>query len=128
MGSSMVNGSTAVRGVETGAPALGAIAGLMLIDHHGVPVWFLVLALTISLGFGMWSAAIRPRDPNERAERARIAKGNAGALWVMACTSVWLGDLGLPGAMMTALVLGLLGTRALESVEKRWLDTMGGPQ
>ena len=126
MGSSMVNGSTAVRGVETGAPALGAIAGLMLIDHHGVPIWFLVIALTISLGFGMWSAAIRPRDPNERAERTRIAKGNAGALWVMACTSVWLGDLGLPGAMMTALVLGLLGTRALEMVEKRWLNNMEG--
>lgn len=114
------------KGMETGAPALGTMAGLMLTDHHGLPAWFILLAITGSLVAGMISAASRPRDPSERAEAGRTAKGNALALWVLACATVWIGDLALPGAMMTALALGLLGTRALQAVEKRWLAGMGG--
>ena len=122
----MAGGAAVKQGIEAGAPALGALSGLLLSDHHGLPTWFVLIALTVSLLFGMWSAAAQPRDPAERAEQVRIAKGNAGALWILACASVWVGDMALPGAMMTALVLGLLGTRALEAIEKRWLRTMEG--
>lgn len=117
-------GNTTIKSIETGAPALGALSGLLLIDHAGLPLWFIICAITISLGFGMWSAAIRPSDPEERAERTRTSKGNAGALWILSCTAVWIGNLNLPGAMMTALVLGLLGTRALEAIERNWLKGM----
>ena len=78
--------------------------------------------MTVSLFFGMWAAAGRPRDPAARAELRRLAKHNSGALWILACVIVFEGELALPGAMMTALVLGLLGTRALEALEKQWLS------
>jgi len=110
--------------MNNGAPALGALAGLLLHDRHGAPVWLLLVVISASLASGLFAASGRSREAAARKEAERMAVRNAAALWFLACGIVWLGNLTMAGAMITALALGLLGTRALVAIEERYLKRM----
>ena len=130
---------TAQAGTNLAAGALGALGGLALVNDHGVPEWFMLVLITGSLLAGIWQSSSRPADLAQRKEARRAAKSNAAALWILAFVTVRISNTGVPGAMMTALVIGLLGGRALEALEasargQQILDTLarwwlgGGPK
>lgn len=104
-------------GTAVGATAWGALSGLLLADHHGVPEWIVVAAVSASLFAGMWQAAMSPAKAEERTEARRQAVGSAAALWVISLVAVHQADMGASAAAMAALVIGLLGGRALDALE-----------
>ena len=99
------------------APTMGAGAALLTLDYHGGPVWLLIAAVTLSLGFGMLSSAGRAQD---RQEAKRVSLVNAGALCVLAFGVVFKFDLDLASSAMAALMIGLMGTKALQMAERYW--------
>ena len=105
------------------APTMGAGAALLTADYHGAPAWLLIAAVTLSLGFGMLSSAGRAQD---RAEAKRVSLVNAGALCVLAFAVVFKFDLDLASSAMAALMIGLMGTKALQIAERRWLAKFPG--
>lgn len=110
----MAVGDTAWRLVS---PIAGALSGMLLQDHGGMSVGFVALMVAGSLGFGLWSAAGRNKNPDARHEALRLAFVNAGALWVL-CLSVTFGmSLALPAAMGMSLMIGLFGSRMLDRFE-----------
>ena len=112
-----------MRGQQVAAPALGAGAALLTQDYQGGPVWLLIVAVTLSLGFGMLSSAGRAAD---RTEARRVSLINAGALCVLAFGVVFKFNLDLPSAAMASLVIGLMGTKALQIAERYWLAKFPG--
>ena len=112
-----------MRAEQAVAPAMGAGAALLTQDYHGAPAWLLIGAVTLSLGFGMLSSAGRAVD---RAEATRVSLVNAGALCVMAFGTVFKFNLDLPSSAMAALMIGLLGTKALQLAERYWLAKFPG--
>lgn len=112
MDANLVNASA----VKIAAPVSGAAVGLMLQDFNGHPAWLVLVALTVSLAFGIASSIGRSDD---RAAAFSVSKWNAGALWVMAFVAVLWGKLDIPSSMITALVLGLMGSPAIEAFLKK---------
>ena len=112
-----------MRAEQVVAPAMGAGAALLTQDYHGGPVWLLIGAVTLSLGFGMLSSAGRAQD---RAEATRISLVNAGALCVLAFATVFKFDMDVASSAMAALVIGLLGTKALQIAERYWISKVPG--
>ena len=66
----------------------------------------------------MLSSAGRAQD---RVEARRVSLVNAGALCVLAFFTVFRFDLDLKSSAMAALMIGLMGTKALQMAERYWL-------
>ena len=112
-----------MRAQQVVAPTMGAGAALLTLDYHGGPVWLLIAAVLLSLGFGMLSSAGRAQD---REEAKRVSLVNAGALCVLAFVVVFTFDLGVSSSAGTALTIGLMGTKALQLAERHWLAKFPG--
>jgi hypothetical protein len=99
------------------AASSGTLIGLALAAHNGVPTIFVILVIALALFFGIWSASSRSTDPDERRETMRMARTNAGALFVISVSMPWILNLSLPTSCMTALVIGLVGSKLIEKLE-----------
>lgn len=100
-------------------PLFGTLTGFLLAGHMGLPRWAFIVAVSISLLFGILASMGREGD---RRVTPRNAVFNAGALWVVACAGTFRLELGLEIGAIFALSVGLLGSRALEVVERAGLS------
>ena len=99
------------------AASFGTLIGLGLAQHNGVPTIFIIVVIALALGFGIWSSAARPKDPDIRREAMRLARINAGVLFMISVSMTWILNLSLPSATMAALVTGLIGSNLIDKLE-----------
>ena len=99
------------------ASASGALIGLALTEHNGVPIYFIIAVLALALGFGIWASAARPKDPVVRKELLRLARVNAGVLFVISVSMTFALNLSLPAATMMVVIMGLVGSDLIDKLQ-----------
>lgn len=113
----MVSAETARITGGTIASTAGAMGGILLGEHDGVPILMMLIAIGLAICFGLISSTERERDDREKRFLRRMAVANFGTLWMLACATVFLLGLGLASAIVLGLSLGLFGSHALERLE-----------
>lgn len=97
------------------SPAIGSLTGVLLAEHHGLPLWAFAGLMSVSLLFGVLATMGRE---GRRRVTPRQAVFNSGALWVLAFSATMGLDLSLSLAAVLSLAIGLLGPEALAVTER----------